>query len=147
MNKAKKVLGVLLTVLAPAVSLGESPDDKLWKAICWQESKNDPNARNAKEDAVGILQIRPIMVRDCNRIVGRNRWTLADRYSVQKSREMWETYLNHYGKNASYFTMACLWNGGPTGLEKETARKYGRDVMQIMSRQAKESVKDGKERR
>ena len=42
---------------------------KLIKAIMAVESSGNPNAYNEAEQSAGILQIRPIMVEDVNRIM------------------------------------------------------------------------------
>lgn len=65
------------------------------------ESGGDPNARNASTDAVGILQIRPVYVEEVNRIVGERRYTLADRYSVKKSVEMFQIIQERYNPRHS----------------------------------------------
>ena len=123
-------------VHAPAPEVGswlETPDggraldlDALFEAIAFVESSGYPGAFNAEEDAAGLLQIRPIMVRDVNRIVGYDRWSLDDRWSAASSREMLATYLGHYGA-ASYEQAARRWNGGPDGdLEWQTERYWDR---------------------
>ena len=46
------------------------------------ESGNDTLAYNAKENAAGCLQIRPIMVREVNRLLGKDSFKLKDRLSL-----------------------------------------------------------------
>lgn len=65
------------------------------------ESGGDPTARNTATDAVGILQIRPMYVNEVNRIVGEQRYTLADRYSVKKSIEMFQIIQEYYNPQHS----------------------------------------------
>jgi hypothetical protein len=65
------------------------------------ESGGDPTARNTATDAVGILQIRPMYVNEVNRIVGKRRYTLADRYSVKKSIEMFQIIQEYYNPQHS----------------------------------------------
>jgi len=64
-----------------------------WQAICWVESRNDPNAYNAAEDAAGIAQIRPCYLQDVNDYLGAAVFGLADRYDPEDSRAMFETYM------------------------------------------------------
>lgn len=45
--------------------------------------------------AVGLLQIHPIMVDECNRLAGSKKFTLADRFNAKKSRYMATIYLSH----------------------------------------------------
>jgi hypothetical protein len=59
-------------------------EDPLIAAIIQVESGGDTLAYNSKEDAVGCLQIRPIMVREVNRLVGKDSFTLYDRWSKVK---------------------------------------------------------------
>lgn len=65
------------------------------------ESGGDPTARNTATDAVGILQIRPMYVNEVNRIVGKQRYTLSDRYSVKKSIEMFQIIQEYYNPQHS----------------------------------------------
>ena len=61
---------------------------------------------------MGIAQIWPITVIDCNRISKRN-YTLDDRFCPVKSKEMFIIYTEHYGKGKSDQFKACIWNAGP----------------------------------
>lgn len=110
--------------------------DRLWTAVCLIESggRADPPLTeiSRREQSVGIAQIRPICLRDCNRIVGYERWTLEDRRDPVKSREMFDTYMGHYGKGCSLFDLACIWNGGPKGPSKPAAQAYARKVLSVM---------------
>ena len=114
--------------------------DALWLAVCIIESGGNPRAYNAREKAAGIAQIRPICLRDCNRIAGYRRWTLADRYDPIKSREMFNIYVHHYAKRVP--RKACtlmeararIWNGGPTGWKKPSTRAYWKRVQAQMER-------------
>jgi len=88
------------------------------------ESNNNPDAVSPNGNEVGILQITPIMVRDCNRIVGEERWDLDDRLDIIQSYEMAETFFDHYCKGASVEQMARCWNGGPRGHVKSSTEAY-----------------------
>jgi hypothetical protein len=86
----------------------------LWAQIM-QESRANTKAYNLKEDAAGILQIRPVKLRAINRMLkktGSNlQFTLEDRWDQSKSIQMW--YLNMNNSNPNYDVReACLlWNG------------------------------------
>ena len=93
------------------------------------ESNYDVNAINISENAVGILQIRPILVDDVNRIINKDyHFKYKDRYDVQKSVEMCANYLMHYHNKyvtynpntemSDYEICARLWNGGYEGLKR-----------------------------
>lgn len=110
----------------------QSDMDRLWLAIIDKETNSGRNRESRlslREQSVGIAQIRPILVKDCNRIVGYPRWTLADREDDAKSREMFDVYLGHYGKGRTTAEMAAMWNGGPDGHKKPKSQAYARDVM------------------
>ena len=97
---------------------------RTWKAVCWVESRGDPRAVNLAESAVGIAQIRRIMVDDCNRIAGRCKWTYNDRLAPAKSLEMFRTYSLHYWPTGGPEQWARGWNGGPRGPEKAATAVY-----------------------
>lgn len=87
---------------------------RVLNAIAYVESKHNPKA--VCGDQVGLLQIRPIMVRDCNRILEKRgsakRYTLRDRYNPVKSREMFILYQSHYNPKGNVERAIRLWNGG-----------------------------------
>lgn len=109
--------------------------DRLWLAVIKQESqsgKKRVSHLSIKENSVGIAQIRPCMVKDCNRIVGKKKWSLADRDNDVKSREMFNTFILNYGKNKPLREVASMWNGGPKGWKKADARAYSAIIMKSM---------------
>jgi len=103
----------------------------LFLAICAVESGNNPNAVNLKENAVGVAQIRPIMVRDVNRICGAPVFGLKDRYDPEASYEMFKIYIKHYGAKTPR-EVSMQWNGGPKGYEKKSTLGYWRKVQRRM---------------
>ena len=101
--------------------------DNLIDAIIHVESRGDSMAYNAKEDAVGVLQIRPIMLREVNRLLGYNKYTLNDRWSVDKSKEMFNI-VRKYIKNPTDERVARIWNGGYAGNKKKATIGYWNKV-------------------
>ena len=101
--------------------------DVLIEAIIEVESGNDTLAYNSKEDAVGCLQIRPIMVREVNRLVGKDSFTLSDRWSKVKSIQMFNVLRSNI-KEASNEKIARVWNGGYNGHKKQSTIKYWQKV-------------------
>lgn len=73
--------------------------DKLIEAIIWRESCGDDKAINHKTNAVGCLQITPIYLKQCNKIVGHEKYKLSDRYSRAKSIEMFNLYQDYFNPN------------------------------------------------
>ena len=66
-------------------------------AIMINETNNfDEKAINKKEDAVGVMQIRKIMVLDANRIIGFCKFCFSDRYNFLKSLEIFYIIQDHY---------------------------------------------------
>ena len=101
--------------------------DSLIAAIIHVESRGDSMAYNAGEDAVGVLQIRPIMVREVNRLLKENKYTLADRWSKRKSIEMFNVIKDHT-TNPTNEILARNWNGGWNGYKKKSTLKYWQKV-------------------
>jgi len=106
--------------------------DELVEALIWVESRGNDSAFHRGENAVGCLQIRPIMVKEVNRVLdlqgSGNIYTLEDRWSRTKSIEMFNVIANYYHETSSYEKIARCWNGGPKGLQKKQTKKYWRKV-------------------
>lgn len=71
------------------------------QALIWVESKGDSKAVGSKDD-VGVLQITPILVEDCNRILKCETFTLEDRLDSLKSVEMFNIIQDHYNPHHDY---------------------------------------------
>ena len=97
--------------------------DTLLMAVMAVESNFDTMAYNSKEDAAGCLQIRPIMVREVNRLLGEDKYTLKDRWSKAKSIEMFNVIRSHL-KGASDEEIARTWNGGYNGKNIPETLQY-----------------------
>lgn len=84
-------------VLTPVVEEVEPIDT--WgifvNALMEVESGTDSLAIGTKND-VGVLQLRPIMVAEANRIIGREEFTLEDRKSISRSVDIFNTIQNYY---------------------------------------------------
>lgn len=102
------------------------------QAMIQVESAGKDSAYNASEDAVGCLQIRPIMVREVNRILRKQgdtfRYRLKDRWDREKSLEMFHVWREYHHPNSTDEVIARNWNGGPRGYEKESTIHYWRKV-------------------
>lgn len=86
------------------------------------ESENNNIARNG--DNIGILQIRPIMVYEINRILGYKKYELRDRFNPIKSIEMFKIYTNHHTPDWNLELVARRWNGGYNGELKLSTLNY-----------------------
>ena len=107
--------------------------DPIMDAIIEVESGGDANAVSGK--SVGAMQITPILVKECNNILqqknSKKRYTLADRYSVEKSKEMFLLIQSHHNPANNIEKAIRLWNGGANYSVKATTRYY-RKVMSKM---------------
>lgn len=104
-------------------------------AIIIVESNGDPKARSGK--SVGAMQITPILVAECNRILEKRksskRYTLSDRFSVSKSKEMFLLFQSHYNPHNSIELAIRSWNGGMNYSVKGTQRYFNK-VMKAMKK-------------
>lgn len=95
-------------------------------AIIEVESKGNPNARCGIW--VGVLQISPALVKECNNILKRSnstkRYTLSDRFSVAKSKEMFVLIQSYYNPKNDVEKAIRMWNGGISYSVKGTQRYY-----------------------
>ena len=78
------------------------------------ESNRNPYAINKQENALGCLQIRPIMIADYNRICGENLphdvvYNRAMAYII--AQEIFFHYMK-YIENPTAKHLAFIWNGG-----------------------------------
>ena len=84
------------------------------------ESNRDPYAINKQENALGCLQIRPIMIADYNRITEEN---LSHNIAYNRSMAyiIASTIFNHYMKgieNPNAKHLAFIWNGGGSAWKR-----------------------------
>ena len=122
------VLNVGLFLTTSSVEVVRSiPKNNLIEAIIYVESRGNIKAHNVSEDAVGCLQIRPIMPREVNRLLGYNKYNLADRWNKSKSIEMFNVIKEHT-TNPTNEKLARNWNGGWNGYKKKSTLKYWHKV-------------------
>ena len=88
-------------------------------ALAAIESNGNPQAIGAAGE-LGIYQITPICLKDCNRIMGREIWSLKDRLDPQKSRIMARLYLTYWGEHIArkgytvgHEQLLAIWRWGP----------------------------------
>ena len=130
-----------LTITMAASAGGNSKSTKAsgvnWNpvmdAIIQVESEGNPNAVSGK--SVGAMQITPILVKDCNDILKKQksnkRYTMADRYSVAKSKEMFLIIQKYYNPENNIEKAIRLWNGGVNYKTKATNRYYKKVLAQM----------------
>ena len=119
---------ILLYAFLSSVNSRELQLLHTWHAVCWVESRGDPRAVGDGGAALGIGQIHRIMVDDCNRILGRRRWSYADRLCPVKSFAMFRVYCQHYYPSGGPEQWSRAWNGGPDGPGQDCTLGYWRKV-------------------
>ena len=100
---------------------------KVMNAIIQVESQGNPKAHNPVGDCAGILQITPILVKECNRILAEKKSTKRyvydkkgqcrsskwdDRYSVEKSKEMFILIQEYHNPEHNIEKAIKCWNCG-----------------------------------
>ena len=131
---------VLSLVALLFVSLTASAGDGIWSmqekssfdwnpvmdAIIKVESEGNPNAVSG--NSVGVMQITPILVRECNNVLKKmksnKRYTLDDRYSVEKSKEMFLLIQMYFNPENNVEKAIRSWNGGIKYSVKATNKYY-----------------------
>ena len=114
-------------------------DLRLVNALIQVESSGNDSCigdRHLIVPSVGCLQIRPIMVKEVNRILeilgDDKRYKKEDRYSREKSIEMFLIWKDYHHKDHSDEVIARSWNGGPKGPLKKKTIHYWYKVQKVL---------------
>ena len=117
------------------VSSSEFDWNPVMEAIIQVESEGNPKAKSG--NSVGVMQITPILVAECNNILKKKkikkRYTLSDRYSISKSKEMFLLMQSVYNPLNSIEQAIRAWNGGNHFSVKKTQR-YFEKVMNLLKK-------------
>jgi hypothetical protein len=100
-------------------------------AIIEVESEGKSDAVDKSGKSCGILQITPVLVKDCNRILekkSRKRYSMGDRFSAKKSKEMFLLFQSFYNPKNDVELAIRSWNGG-INYTKRATQKYFEKVM------------------
>ena len=134
----------ILTLTANAQGKKAYDWSKVIDAIIQVESKGDRKAHNPNGDCAGILQITPILVKECNQILQEKKSTKRyvydkkgqcrsskwdDRYSVEKSKEMFIMLQEHFNPEHNIEKAIKCWNSGFYGNWKNRSGEYYQKVM------------------
>lgn len=110
----------------------------LLSALIQIESGGNDLAKG-RHGELGALQIKPILVRDVNRIMGTH-YAHGQVTNRAIASFIAKSYLAHYGRNLSDESLARIWQGGPKGHRKTSTRAYARRVMrELENRTVRES--------
>ncbi len=139
---------VLSSMALFLVSLTASAEDSIWTsfkklsfdwnpvmdAIIQVESEGNPRAVSG--NSVGVMQITPVLVKECNDILKKQksnkRYTLDDRYSVEKSKEMFLLIQKYFNPENNVEKAIRSWNGGMKYSIRAT-NKYYKKVLARMN--------------
>lgn len=120
-------------VEARKASSSEFNWDSLMDAITQVESEGNPRCVSGNQ--VGAMQITPGLVQECNSILKSRgiakRYTLKDRFSISKSREMFKLIMSKYNKQNDIEHAIRIWNGGPRYKIKSTQRYYNKVMKEL----------------
>ena len=122
-----------------ALATGETVKDFNWQpiidAIIKVESNGNVNARSG--NSVGAMQITPILVAECNRILNerksKKRYTLSDRLSMNKSKEMFLLMQSKFNPENNVEKAIRAWNGGNSYSVRRTQRYYEKVMKALRS--------------
>ena len=110
--------------------------EPVMKAIVQVESEG--NTRAVKGNSCGAMQITPILVAECNNILkkrnSKKRYTLRDRFSLEKSKEMFLLMQSQFNPLNDIEKAIRSWNGGNKYSVKRTQR-YFEKVMKCLRSQ------------
>jgi len=144
MRRVKILLAMLLLPLAVIAQQTDSVKEQEfdWNpvidAIIWHESKGQAHAVNGPY--VGVMQIAPILVRECNNILKARgesrRFTLNDRKSPEKSKEMFIVIMSKYNPENDIDKACRIWHGGTRYSVRKTQR-FVNEIHAIMKQQVK----------
>ena len=129
-------MGANATADSEAVKTENFDWEPVMKAIVQVESEG--NTRAVKGNSCGAMQITPILVAECNNILknrnSKKRYTLRDRFSLEKSKEMFLLMQSQFNPLNDIEKAIRSWNGGNKYSVKRTQR-YFEKVMKCLRSQ------------
>lgn len=142
--KEKFILFILFIFMCIKTNAIENINiDILIESLIHVESNGNEKAISKDGNCIGVLQIKKIVVDDCNDYLTmkkkNNRFTYDDRYNKEKSIEMFyliqERYKNYKTERSKTYIehMIRLWNGG-CGYNLINTQKYYDKVMSIYTK-------------
>ena len=91
---------------------------RLFRAFCTVESSGNWLAHNERGNAGGILQIRPVMINEVNRLQDSIKFELRDRWNIERSYKIFAIKMMAHNPELNLQKACQLWNG------KRTTRQY-----------------------
>lgn len=106
---------------------GSAHRTALTLAFATVESGCDEAAVGPTDD-LGWLQITPVLVEDCNRILRRTEFTLEDRLDRERSEQMFRIIQDHYNPSWDLTAAARRWNPGADKAYRDKVAKAYSDI-------------------
>ena len=120
------VMGAETAVETETASTEDFDWEPVMQAIIQVESEG--NAKAVKGNSCGAMQITPILVAECNQILkkrnSKKRFSLRDRFSLAKSKEMFELIQSYFNPLNDIERAIRSWNGGNKYSVKRTQRYF-----------------------
>jgi hypothetical protein len=118
----------ILAILALTATVSAQNVDRLIEALVRTESNGNAAAIGDRGKALGILQIHEVMVKDFNRITGKN-YKHEDMFDEVKARHVARGVLGFYAKHieksmnrkATEKELGFIWNGGGSSWRRVAA--------------------------
>ena len=104
--------------------------EKILMAFIAVESSGNWNAYNKSEQAAGILQIRPIMLKEINRLF-KTDFQLQDRFDSIKSVQMFWMFQRHHNPELDLERLCVCWNGNANWKSTKYTAKYYAKIKRI----------------
>lgn len=139
MKIVKKILFIAFFLLLPVTVLSQDKDsisDSNWEPVMEAiiQVESGGNSKAVSGNSCGAMQITPILVKECNMILKRRkskkRYTLKDRFSIEKSKEMFLLIQSYFNPTNNIEKAIRSWNGGMKYSVKRTQR-YFEKVMKV----------------
>ena len=94
------------------------------EALIWVESEGNSNAVGSEGD-VGVLQIKKVMVDECNRIVGYKHFEYEDRLDSIKSVQIFNVVQKYYNPQKNMHLALKIWNSKASlNYHKKVENRY-----------------------
>lgn len=128
------IMGAETAVDSETAGTSDFDWEPVMQAIVEVESKGNTNAVSG--NSCGAMQITPVLVAECNNILkkrkSKKRFSLRDRFSLEKSKEMFLIIQSHFNPLNDIEKAIRSWNGGYHYSVRRTQRYFER-VMKCLN--------------
>ena len=144
MRKKLKLFLLVIALAVPIMADSQNKEVFNWEsvinAIIQVESKGNQKAYNKAGNCVGVLQITPVLVKECNNILknqkSAKRYTMQDRWNAEKSKEMFVIIQEKHNPEHNIEKAIKCWNCGGFYLKnngwKNKSVDYYKKVMKYL---------------